>query len=80
VPEHWEIVPSTWLFVESNERAHADDEHLSATQKYGVIPLAEYERLEGRQVTHAVKNLPLLNFEWVAARIDPSLGPLPEGT
>jgi hypothetical protein len=26
------------------------------------------------------KNLPLLNFEWVAARIDPSLGPLPEGT
>lgn len=57
VPEHWEIVPSTWLFVESNERAHADDEHLSATQKYGVIPLAEYERLEGRQVTHAVKNL-----------------------
>ena len=57
VPEHWDIVPSTWLFVESNERAHADDEHLSATQKYGVIPLAEYERLEGRQVTHAVKNL-----------------------
>lgn len=57
VPEHWEVVPSTWLFVDSNERAHADDEHLSATQKYGVIPLAEYERLEGRQVTHAVKNL-----------------------
>ena len=57
VPEHWDIVPSTWLFVESNERAHADDEHLSATQKYGVIPLAEYERLEGRQLTHAVKNL-----------------------
>lgn len=57
VPEHWEVVPSTWLFVESKERAHEDDEHLSATQKYGVIPLAEYERLEGRQVTHAVKNL-----------------------
>jgi type I restriction enzyme S subunit len=57
VPEHWAVVPSTWLFVESNERAHGDDEHLSATQKYGVIPLAEYERLEGRQVTHAVKNL-----------------------
>lgn len=57
VPEHWEVVPSTWLFVESKERAHADDEHLSATQKYGVILLAEYERLEERQVTHAVKNL-----------------------
>lgn len=57
VPEHWEVLPSTWLFVESNERARVDDEHLSATQKYGVIPLAEYERLEARQVTHAVKNL-----------------------
>ncbi len=59
VPAHWEVLPSTWLFVESNERAHDEDEHLSATQKYGVIPLAEYERLEGRQVTHAVKNLEL---------------------
>ncbi|MFC1336858.1 MAG: restriction endonuclease subunit S [gamma proteobacterium symbiont of Clathrolucina costata] len=57
VPEHWEVVPSTWLFIESKERAHEGDQHLSATQKYGVIPLAEYERLEGRQVTHAVKNL-----------------------
>ena len=57
VPEHWEVLPSAWLFVESNERARDDDEHLSATQKYGVIPLAEYERLESRQVTHAVKNL-----------------------
>ncbi len=57
VPEHWKVVPSTWLFAESKEKAHAGDQHLSATQKYGVIPLAEYERLEERQVTHAVKNL-----------------------
>ena len=56
-PEHWNVVPSTWLFTESKERAHEDDQHLSATQKYGVIPLAEYERLEERQVTHAEKNL-----------------------
>lgn len=41
----------------NKERAHEEDEHLSATQKYGVIPLAEFERLEGRQVTHAEKNL-----------------------
>lgn len=57
IPEHWEFVPSNSLFPESKERAWADDEHLSATQKYGVIPLVEYERLEERQVTHAVKNL-----------------------
>lgn len=57
IPEHWEFVPSNSLFPESKERAWVEDEHLSATQKYGVIPLAEYERLEERQVTHAVKNL-----------------------
>lgn len=57
IPEHWELVPSNWLFRESIERAWPDDPHLSATQKYGVIPLAEFERLEGRRVTHAFKNL-----------------------
>lgn len=57
IPKHWDFVPSNSLFPESKERAWPEDEHLSATQKYGVIPLAEYERLEERQVTHAVKNL-----------------------
>jgi len=57
IPDYWGFVPSKSLFPESKERAWADDEHLSATQKYGVIPLAEYERLEERQVTHAVKNI-----------------------
>lgn len=57
IPEHWDVIPSQRLFDESKERAHLDDEHLSATQKYGVIPLAEYEQLESRQVTHAEKNL-----------------------
>jgi len=57
VPEYWHVVPSHTIFPESKERAHIEDEHLSATQKYGVIPLTEYERLEGRQVTHAVMNL-----------------------
>lgn len=57
IPAHWDVIPSQRLFSESKERAHLDDQHLSATQKYGVIPLAEYERLECRQVTHAEKNL-----------------------
>lgn len=57
VPAHWEVVPSIWLFTESKERAHEDDEQLSATQKYGVIPLSEFERLEQRQVTKAFLNL-----------------------
>ena len=57
IPAQWDVVPSNRFFVESKKRAHEEDEHLSATQKYGVIPLAEFERLEGRQVTHAEKNL-----------------------
>ena len=57
IPEHWDVIPSQRLFAESKERAQLEDQHLSATQKYGVIPLAEYEQLESRQVTHAEKNL-----------------------
>ena len=57
IPAHWRAVPSNWLFLEIKDRAQPDDQHLSASQKYGVIPLSEFERLEGRRVTHAEKNL-----------------------
>jgi len=57
IPAHWQIVPPTALFTESKERARESDQLLSATQKYGVIPLAEFEELEQRQVTLAVANL-----------------------
>lgn len=57
VPAHWEVVPATALFTVSGERAREGDQMLSATQKYGVIPLADYEALEQRQVTMAVVNL-----------------------
>lgn len=57
MPAHWDLVPSTWLFSESKQRALDGDEQLSATQKYGVISQAEYERLEGRQVVHAFLHL-----------------------
>lgn len=56
VPAHWEVVPPGVLFTDSKERAHPDDQMLSATQKYGVIPLAEFEALEQRQVTKATTN------------------------
>lgn len=57
IPANWEVVPSTWLFAESKERARDGDEQLSATQKYGVIPQVEFERLEGRQVVHVFMHL-----------------------
>lgn len=57
VPAHWDIVPPTFLFRESKQRALEGAQLLSATQKYGVIPLSEFEALENRQVTLAVANL-----------------------
>lgn len=57
IPAHWQVVPPTALFTESKERARDDDQLLSATQKYGVIPLAQFEEMEQRQVTLAVTNL-----------------------
>jgi type I restriction enzyme S subunit len=57
IPAHWELVPSTRLFSESKRRALDGDEQLSATQKYGVISRAEFERLESRQVVHAFLHL-----------------------
>ena len=56
IPDHWGIVPSKVLFSVSNERAHPGDEHLSATQAYGVIPLSEYERIVGRQITKTLRH------------------------
>lgn len=59
IPAHWQTVPPTALFTESKERTRDGDQLLSATQKYGVIPLADFEELEQRQVTLAVSNLEL---------------------
>ena len=57
IPADWDVVPPTALFTESKERARDGDQMLSATQKYGVIPLADFEAMEQRQVTKAAANL-----------------------
>lgn len=57
IPAHWSVAPPTVLFTESKMRAREDDQLLSATQKYGVIPLADFEAMEQRMVTMAVVNL-----------------------
>jgi type I restriction enzyme S subunit len=57
LPAAWDIVPSKWLFTESKERAREDDQQLSATQAYGVIPQREFEEREGRRVVHVFKHL-----------------------
>ncbi len=56
-PAHWPVVRSKRLFHVRTERARADDEQLSATQAFGVIPQAEFERRVGRKVVRITQHL-----------------------
>ena len=50
VPAHWQIVRSKRLFLARKDLAQPDDPQLSATQAYGVIEQAEFERRSGHRV------------------------------
>lgn len=50
VPAHWQIVRSKRLFTARKDLALPDDPQLSATQAYGVIEQAEFERRSGHRV------------------------------
>lgn len=51
LPGHWEVSRSRRVFTPRKELARPDDQQLSATQAYGVIPQAEFEDRIGRKVT-----------------------------
>ncbi len=57
LPEHWEVIRSKRLFATRKERARADDEQLSATQAYGVIPQKIFESKVGRKVVRINQHL-----------------------
>ena len=57
IPSHWKVVRSKRLFTVRKERAFSDDEQLSATQAYGVISQAEYEKKIGRKVVRITQHL-----------------------
>lgn len=50
VPDKWEVVPAKALFVERREINRADDEHLTPSQKFGVLPQPEYMSTTGNKV------------------------------
>ncbi|MEA5416520.1 hypothetical protein [Synechococcus sp. BA-132 BA5] len=50
VPTHWEIARSKRLFKERKKFAQPEEQQLSATQAYGVIPQALYEQRTGYRV------------------------------
>ena len=50
VPSHWGVEYSKWLFRERNAKAALQDEMLTASQKYGVIPQKMFMELEQQKV------------------------------
>ncbi|PLS27165.1 restriction endonuclease subunit S [Bifidobacterium parmae] len=50
IPEHWSVLYPKKLFALRKERAHADDQQLTASQKYGVISQKRFMALENQRV------------------------------
>ena len=60
VPAHWDVVQSRRLFSERNEKARPDDQQLTASQKYGLLPQAEFMEREGRRIVGVQKGHDIL--------------------
>ena len=57
VPSHWDIRRAKHVFGPRNEYARPSDVQLSATQAFGVIAQAKYEKKIGRKVTKISRHL-----------------------
>ncbi|MEK0213752.1 restriction endonuclease subunit S [Acinetobacter junii] len=60
IPNHWCVEKSKWLFSLRKEKALKNEEQLTASQKYGMIPQNEFMALEGRRVTQVEFNSEIL--------------------
>lgn len=49
-PAAWSVVPARALFGERKQKSSATDVHLTPSQKYGVLPQAEYMEITGNKV------------------------------
>lgn len=58
VPEHWEIIKSKRILVESSIKGFPDEELLAATQTQGVVPKSVY----GKTTVTATKNFETLKL------------------
>jgi type I restriction enzyme, S subunit len=55
VPEHWGILQSRRMFKARREAAKEGATMLTASQKYGMIPQAEFVEREGRRVVEVIQ-------------------------
>jgi type I restriction enzyme S subunit len=63
VPAHWVVRQGRRLYSQKRDSALPDDEQLSATQKYGVVPQRLFMEMEDQKVTLALSGLE--NFKHV---------------
>lgn len=54
VPAHWEVIAARRVFSEHRDAALEEDEQLSATQRYGVIPQRLFMEAEDQKVVLAL--------------------------
>jgi len=57
IPEGWKVVPSKYLFKNSDMRRTSTDEQLTASQQYGIITQKDYTEITGSKVVLANKDL-----------------------
>lgn len=55
IPAHWSVSHSRRMFKVRSEPALPDDQMLTASQKYGVLPQAEFVLREGRRVVEVIQ-------------------------
>lgn len=53
MPAHWEIIPSKYLFHNSDKRKCEGDQQLTASQKHGIITQQEYMERENSKIVFA---------------------------
>lgn len=57
IPKHWKVIPSKYLFANSDIKRQTGDEQLTASQKYGIITQKDYTAKENAQVVLATQGL-----------------------
>ena len=57
LPEEWAVIPSKYLFRDSDVRRQDGDEQMTASQQFGIISQTKYIELTGAKVVFANKRL-----------------------
>ena len=57
LPRHWDIIPSKYLFHNSDTRKRTGDVQLTASQNWGIIPQEEYMERTGAKIVFANQGL-----------------------